>query len=292
MEHKAVITSCSNKFFPSVVNLLGSIKVVYPNHPTIFVYDLGLWSVFRKELERIENVKVIPMPAFCGHWRSCYTWKTYILAHPLAELNFYLDAGCQLLKPLDEDFSIIEKEDILLIDQTHSFKAIVPPEYKNIFDVGNEFDDLTTIHAGIIGFKDTPWVTDIFRKVYDAGCVGLALGFSPQDRWRSKGKDKNIFVRNCDIFRHDLTLLNIFLRKHLRDTAVVRSLNLYHGGRNVVPEQRIWQLRLNYKTLDYIRIRQLHKNTQLLFVVNRIIIGLMIGMKNVNLSIKRSLGKI
>ena len=151
MENKAIITSCSNKFFPSVINLLGSIKAVYPKHPTIFVYDLGLLPNFRKEIESIENVKVINMPHFCGHWRSCYTWKTYIFAHPVAHLNFYLDAGCQLLKPLDEDFTIIENENLLLVDQGQTFKSIVPESYKSIFDLGETHNSLTVIHAGIIG---------------------------------------------------------------------------------------------------------------------------------------------
>lgn len=153
MLDKAIITSASNKFFPSLINLLSSIKLVYPNHPAIFIYDLGLLPIFRKELELIDGVKVIKMPNFCNHWRSCYTWKTYIFAHPLARLNFYLDAGCQVLRPLDSVFSIIDKEDILLVDQGQSFKKIVPESYKSIFALDDMFDDLTTIHAGIIGFK-------------------------------------------------------------------------------------------------------------------------------------------
>jgi hypothetical protein len=89
--NRAIITSCSNKFFPAVINLIGSIKNNYPDHPPIFVYDLNILKIFKKELETIKNVKVIQMPKFCVHWESCYTWKTYIFQHSLAESNLYLD---------------------------------------------------------------------------------------------------------------------------------------------------------------------------------------------------------
>jgi hypothetical protein len=269
MKSQALITSCSNKFFPSVINLLTSIKVNYPNHPPIYVYDLGLFYTFRKELEMIEGVTVIPMPHFCPHWRACYTWKTYIFAHPLADLNFYLDAGCQVLKPLDQDFKIIEDDDILLIDQGQTFADIVPKSYQEMFALGNEFDDLTMIHAGIIGFKKTPTTGEIFTKIYAAAIAGLALGFSPGDSWRNKGKDKNIFVRDCRLFRHDLTLVNIFFRKYWPHVTI-QSLDIYHGGLLNIPEQRIWHIRLNWKIIPNMSITQLHQNINTVAITNRI----------------------
>lgn len=289
MLDRAIITSASNKFFPSLINLISSIKLVYPDHPPLFVYDLGLLSVFSKELELIDGVKLIKMPEFCNHWRSCYTWKTYIFAHPIARLNFYLDAGCQVLKPLEEEFSIIEKENILLIDQAQYFESIVPKSYKSIFDLDDSFDHLTTIHAGIIGFKNTPQVVDIFKRIYDAACAGLSLGFSPKDKWRNKGKDKSMFTRDCLIFRHDMTLLNIFFRKYLNNELVIRPLAIYHGENNFVPEQHIWQMRLSYKKLENLKIKFLHKKTKPFFIVNRFLIKLMILIKNINIFIKKKL---
>ena len=134
---KAIITSASNKFFPSLINLLGSIKKNYPNHPKIFVYDLGLFWMFRKELEQIENVEVLNIPHFCKFWRSCYTWKTYILSHPLSDLNFYLDAGTQILRPLDEIFLEIEKDGYFAVSQEVPLSLICPLEYKSLFFVFN-----------------------------------------------------------------------------------------------------------------------------------------------------------
>jgi len=291
MLEKAIITSCSTKFFPSVINLISSIKVVYPKHPTIFVYDLGLLSVFRKELSMVEGVEVINMPKFCTHWRSCYTWKTYIFAHPVARLNFYLDAGCQILKSLDEVFDIIEEKDILLIDECVFFKEIVPKSYKKLFSLGDNYDDLPTMHAGIIGFKNTTNIINIFNDIYNAACVGLTLGFSTRDKKRNKGKNRSIFVRDCNFFRHDLTLINIFFRKY-HDNIYLHSINFFHFNKNVIPEQFVWLLRLRYTKLDNLNIKMLHKNIKALFVLNRFLIYFFIKIKNLNSFIKKKLSII
>jgi hypothetical protein len=278
MKSRALITSCSDKFFPSVINLLTSIKVNYPNHPPIYVYDLGLFYTFRKELEMIEGVTVIPMPHFCPHWRACYTWKTYIFAHPLADLNFYLDAGCQVLKPLDQDFKIIEDDDILLIDQGQTFADIVPKSYKEMFTISDQYDNDTVIHAGIIGFSNSSTVQKIFAKVYAAAIAGLALGFSAGDSWRNKGKDKSIFERDCKLFRHDLTLVNIFLRLYWYNITI-QPLTIYHGGLLNIPEQRIWHIRLNWKRIPYMSIRKLHRAIVFIPVINRVIVLAMIYLR-------------
>lgn len=271
MKSKAIITSCSSKFFPSIINLLTSIKVNYPNHPPIYVYDLGLFYTYRRELEQIEGVTVITMPHFCPHWRSCYTWKTYIFANPLAELNLYLDAGCQVLKPLDTDFKIIEEEKVLLVDQEQLFSDIVPESYKKIFSISDQHANKTVIHAGIIGFLNTPEVNAIFDKIYAAAIAGLALGFSPNDSWRNKGKDKNIFIRDCRLFRHDLTLVNIFFRQYW-DNIKIQTLNIYHGNFLGSAEQRIWHIRLNWRRPPFMSSQKLHNKISLISYLNRLIV--------------------
>ncbi len=275
---RALITSCSNKFFPSLINLLTSIKVNYPHHPPIYIYDLGLLYLYRKELELIEGVTVIPMPHFCPHWRACYTWKTYIFAHPLAELNFYLDAGCQVLQPLDEDFAIIERDSILLVDQGQTFHDIVPVSYKKFLTISDQYDHETVIHAGIIGFSQSPAVAKIFERIHAAAIAGLALGFSVNDRWRNKGKDKNIFTRDCRLFRHDLTLVNIFFRLDWKN-IIIQPLEIYHGGLLNSAKQRIWHIRLNWKRPPYISIAKLHRKRNVYAVVNRGIILLLIYIR-------------
>ncbi len=292
MLDKAIITSASTKFFPSLINLIGSIKRNYPNHPKIFVYDIGLLDIFVEELRLIDNVEIVQMPKFCSHWRSCYTWKTYIFSHPRAKLNFYLDAGCQVLQSLDDIFLSIDKNGLFLVDQGQNFKMITPDTYKTIFWLDNSYDGLTTIHAGIIGFKNDLKLNEIFKKIYDSACAGLSLGFSLREKWRNKGTDKNIFTRDCEMFRHDLSLVNIILRKYYSDKIIINSANIYAGGPDFVPGQCIWQMRLNYSYLDNLNIKLLHKKSKALFLINRLVINFTILVKNINIFIKKKLGII
>jgi len=286
MKSKALITSCSNKFFPSVINLLTSIKVNYPEHPPIYVYDLGLFYTFRKELEIIEGVTVISMPTFCPNWRSCYTWKTYIFAHALADLNFYLDAGCQVQQPLDKDFEIIEKNDYLAIDVGVTLDELIPNDYKIMFSVPGRYDKLTGISAGIFGFKNTSSMIQMLSKSYAAACTGLSLGFSPDNLWRNKGKDKTIFIRQCKFFRHDQSLLNLFFRLQFGDLPnVISHENYDSSSKKKIPTQRIWHSRLQAKKLEYTQINLLHPNIKIctLFYTNRILIRLIWGFKNLKI---------
>ncbi len=286
MQSKAIITSCSNKFFPSVINLLGSIKANYPNHPPIYVYDLGLFYTFRKELEQIEGVTVIPMPHFCPHWRSCYTWKTYIFANPLADLNFYIDAGCQVLKPLDEDFEIIDKNNYHIIDVGVTLNDLIPDDYKILFSVPTSYNDVRGFSAGIFGFKKTASVSEMLNRTYSAALVGLSQGFSPDNLWRSKGKDKNMFIRQCKFFRHDQSLLNLFFRlQYGIEPKVMPNENYDNRSKNITPTQRIWHCRLQPKKLEYTKIELLHSknNLNLLLTFNRILIGLVWKYKNLKI---------
>jgi len=287
MLEKALITAASNKFFPSLINLLGSIKVNYPSHPKIFIFDLGLFHNFRKELEKIENVEVLDMPVFCGHWRSCFTWKTYIFAHPFARLNFYLDSGCQVLKPMNEIFETIEKQDYFIIGQGINLGKIIPKEYESVCKMPLGYEEMESIHAGEIGFKAQSSISPILEKVYNLGLSGLALGFSENERWRNRGKDKNPYIRNCPVFRHDMTLLNMVVREHFANELVVQDVSKFAGGKDDHPEQVVWNLRLSYKTLDYIKPKFLHKRLNLDIVFNRGIIFIMIFLKNFKLSLKK-----
>lgn len=292
MASKAIITSCSNKFFPSVINLLTSIKVNYPDHPTVYVYDLGLLGIFRQELELIENVKVITMPAFCPHWRACYTWKTYIFAHPLADLNFYLDAGSQVLRSLEAEFMYIEEHTTLLIDVSCKVKDLIPSDYRQLFDLKTEYNEDTTFSAGIIGFKKDPTIQELFDLSYLAACAGLALGFSRNNLWRNKGKDKSIFVRDCDFFRHDQTVINLFFKRYFGKQIKLESHDNFSVKKNKIPNQAIWHLRTQWTRLDFLKIGDLHKKSNLVYLINRLYIAYFIIIKNIIISLKKVAGVV
>lgn len=290
MLDRAIITSASNKFFPSLLNLLGSLKHNYPACPHIFVYDLGLLAPFRKELEAVPGVTCISMPAFVPFWRSCYTWKPYIFANPVARLNFYLDAGCQVLRPLDSVFEEIDKDGYFLIYQGGVFTDIVPKEYVEKFQLPSDLNSLQCLHAGIFGFKAGSVADRAITFTYEAAQAGLAIGFSLKEQWRNKGVNKNTIVRDCPVFRHDMTLLNIGFRKEFKNNLIVHSIEQYAGGKDAHPHQYIWQLRLSYRMLDFLSPYVLHKAPPFVSLCNRVIVYGMLLFKYVNLEIKRLWG--
>jgi hypothetical protein len=165
---KAIITSASNKFFPSLLNMIGSMKQNYPDHPHIYVYDLGLSSFCINQLKSFENVTVLEIPRFVPFWRSCYTWKTYILKSPLADLNFYIDAGNQILKSLDGLFDKIDQNGYLLVSQGPevSVSDITPRDYFDIFDVSHDLGNKEIIAAGIFGFKNKAFCLFYEKDIY------------------------------------------------------------------------------------------------------------------------------
>ncbi len=290
MKTRAIITSASNKFFPSLLNLLGSIKHAYPNHPPIYVYNLGLLPNFKREISSIEGVRLIDVPAFVPFWRSCYTWKPYIFKHPMADLNFYLDAGCQVLKPLDGIFDAIDRDGMFLIYQGGTLGDITPASYIKMFGIQPDLFGLQNLHAGIFGFAKGGKAQPAIDWIYQAARAGLALGFSPAEAWRNKGVNKNPFWRDCTLFRHDMTLLNIAFRTLYGVGLSVHSEEQFAGGRDAHPEQVIWQMRLGYSWLPFLHLRALHKGFSSVTLFNRLIVHTMILGKNLNLYVKKRLG--
>jgi hypothetical protein len=275
-----IITSASNKFFPSVLNLIGSIKANYPQHPPLFLYNLGLLPSYIKELKEVHGVTVLEVPHFVSHWRSCYTWKTYVLNTPLADLNFYIDAGSEVVKPLDEIFEAIETDGYFAIEQNSPLAMNLPQEYRSIFSVDEPLCSLPLLTAGIVGFKKDSFVSPLMRELYDAGIAGLCLGFSPKEQWKNKGVNKNIFIRNCEMFRHDTTLFTIIMRKHIANLKVHSVKKYANDALTIDPSSDtvIRNFRMNYKKLSYATPT---------FFINKILMGMFLNMKALNRLIKR-----
>jgi len=256
--------------------MLGSFEKNYPDHPHIYIYDLGISSFIKKDILKFKEVSIINVPHFVPFWRSCYTWKTYILNTPLADLNFYIDAGCQILRPLSEVFEKIEKNGYYLVGQGKEVfaKDITPKEYIELFEIPADKLNHEVVAAGIVGFKkNDEQIKKVTSVLYDAGVTGLSLGFSKKDLWKNKGKNKNEFLRDCLLFRHDTTLLTLFVIKYLKG-ATIESLDLFQGHITGDPNQLVWNLRMNYSKLDYL-------NTSKLSLLSQIFIYTFINAKKV-----------
>ncbi len=289
---KCIITSASSKFFPSLINMLGSLHINYPNHPKVYVYDIGLFYTFRKELEKIKWVEVINIPHFSPFWRACYTWKTYIFTKPLADLNFYIDAGCQILKPLDEIFSEIDNDGYFTVDQDVKGIKMMPVDYIKTFNIENATLNENAITAGIFGFKKAGSLSKNLDEMFEYAKKGYCLGFSKTELWKNKGVNKTDYVRDCEYFRHDTTLLTIFARKN-NPSYHSHSALQYAGwtSPNDHKDQVIWNLRMNYKKLKFIDGKILNNNLSLISLINRIWINVFLIFKNLRLNIKKIYAK-
>lgn len=284
-----IITSASNKFFPSLINFLGSLHQNYPDHPPVYIYDLGLFFSYKKELEQIPWVKILRVPPFVPFWRSCYTWKAHILNAPLADLNLYIDAGCQVLQPMDEIFQKIDENGYFTVDQGKDIPAkdVIPASYLAPLNIKEEILEKNVITAGIFGFKKDSIIAPITERLYRMAKEGLCLGFSKEEQWKNKGVNKNAFVRNCPKFRHDTTLLTILIWNEMQ-SPVVESVENFSSILNKENEnQYIWNLRLNYKKLEYTCVSHIHNKSNSLATINRLIIGMFFFLKSTSNKIKR-----
>ncbi len=269
--------------------MLGSLHQNFPNHPDVFVYDLGLFYTFRRELKKIPWIKVLDIPHFTPHWRACYTWKTYILNNPLADLNFYLDAGCQVLQPLEPLFEKIDNQGYLAISQGNEvlMKGVCPVSYFEMYDLDKKFMDAEIIAGGIFGFKKDSMISPVTQKLYESGVKGLCLGYSKNEQWKNKGINKTDVVPDCKMFRHDTTLISILLYKYVPN-IVIEPIELFSGsffGRE--KGQYIWSIRLNYSKLEFTAASILNKKFNIQSALNRVYIQTFLILKYINKKVKR-----
>jgi hypothetical protein len=269
--------------------MLGSLHTNYPNHPKVYVYDIGLFYTFRKELEKIEWVEVLDIPHFSPFWRACYTWKTYIFTKPQADLNFYMDAGCQILKPLDGIFSEVDSDGYFTVDQDVKGIKMIPNDYIKIFNIDDATLNENAITAGIFGFKKSESIAKNLDDMFEYAKKGYCLGFSKTELWKNKGVNKTNYVRDCEYFRHDTTLLTIFARKNIPNYHS-HSGKQYAGwvSPNDHKDQVIWNLRMNYTHLDFIDGKLLNKKYNIHSLINRIYIKIFLLLKKLRMQIKKN----
>ena len=75
---RLIITAASGAYGPSLLALLGSLNLNWPNHPPVRVYDIGLNDGTLQVLAE-NQIEVIKVPPFCPHWRKHFTWKIWCL---------------------------------------------------------------------------------------------------------------------------------------------------------------------------------------------------------------------
>ena len=107
-KNKLIVTGASVSFSQSLLALLGSLTLNWPEHPPVLVYDLGLDEQILGTLHE-NQIQVRKVPPFVPHWRKHFTWKVWCWNDAPARDVFWLDAGVVVLHPLDDVFMAIDK---------------------------------------------------------------------------------------------------------------------------------------------------------------------------------------
>lgn len=207
------ISSSSDKqYFSRLLNLIGSVKKNNIQGYYFEVWDLGL-TKFQRWLLNRNGVTVNRVEQFSSHWNQCYSWKPYVYLKSESSLFFHLDAGNTVLKDISHIFESIKDNGYFLIDQGQKICDITPPDYFNMFGKNTNLND-TVFAAGNIGLnKSDPRLIRCINNAFQASKEGYCLGFSPSEMYRDTF-GLNI-TRNCKIFRHDQTIINLVLRNEI-----------------------------------------------------------------------------
>jgi hypothetical protein len=256
-----------------VLNLIGSLQRNAGVNYRLYVYDLGITTWQKWALSDLPNVKLTSVPAFTKYWRQCWSWKAWIWKNTPADNFLYLDAGVEVLRNLKPFIGLMDKYGYVLISQSekehpHLVGDITPGELFEKYKLDKKFASDPVIAAGIIGFnKSSKFYNTIVNKVYEAVKEGDNLGWSKPEITRNAGIHymDNPPLRNCKLFRHDQTVLNVLVYKYQK-SLVLQLLEKFAGYKtpNDHPEQLVWHhrrhSRLPYiQTLQYSRKIFLHR---------------------------------
>ncbi|WP_374623684.1 hypothetical protein [Pandoraea sp.] len=264
----AIVSSSDSKHSPYLANAIASLKINFPDHPRIIIYDIGLTKAEKHEFRSIDGVELRETPAFIPHWRLNWSWKLHTLTNNLPRYSLYLDLpNFVVMRSLAPLFCSIKASGYLLVSNGQFLREITPSDYWKFYELDSEiFKNSITFGAGIIGFDSSSNAREaIFRALNDV-ILGLNLGRSACEA--NKNYKPNI-IRDCTCFRADQTLLNLAFRKEFGEKLVIRKPAPIcgFGKSNDHPGQYLWYARRSVESLRYI-----YENTgrsKLCFLVNR-----------------------
>lgn len=246
----AVLASgASERYGWWLLNMVGSVHASSPRtFDRIVLFDLGLSPAQRRLARSIRGAELREVPPFVPHWREGRTWKTWIWTHVDAEKLVWLDAGLTVLRPLDELLARIDERDYFVVSQGIPVRDSTPADYYDRFGFPSRLGESVSIAAGIIGFRtESSFYRRVIVPTFEAAAAGLSVGFSPAEVEKlNYGLDRseNPVVRDCRLFRHEQTLLNIHFYRAVAD-PVVGDVYEFGGWQTPHdhPEQLIWSHR-------------------------------------------------
>jgi hypothetical protein len=230
---RLIITAASPAYGPSLLALLGSLTLNWPDHPPVRVYDLGLDDETLAALEAA-RVTVVPVPAFVPHWRKHFTWKIWCWNDAPARDVLWMDAGMVVLKPAPELLTAIDRLGYFVVPSYHPLVENASRESCEGCGVPPDFrEGKMTLAATIAGF----------RKEGEVGAlVEEALRVASTERY---------IAATEPLHRHDQAILSLLMYKRIGDPLMSDGL-VYFGWESPqqTPEQKVWVHRRSLAPAD------------------------------------------
>lgn len=248
-----LVTACDKSYAYAALDLVGSVQKQSPIFKEILVYDLGMTKFQRRLFTKARGVRVLEVEHFTEYWQQCWSWKAWIWKNAPVQKMLYLDSGMEVLRDLTPLVEEINDRGYFAVSQSekgtpHLVEDIMPQDYYSAFSLDQKkIAKKDVVAAGILGF-DTKmkFYNTVIIPTYDEVVAGRNLGWSKSELGRNSGIHymEHPIVRDCNIFRHDQTVLNALIYKNLPDLHL-HNLSKYAGYRSAqdVPDQYIWHHR-------------------------------------------------
>lgn len=248
----ALVTAADAKYAPFLFNALSSIHTKFPDHPLVYVFDLGLSRSQRYELESVPWVRLKVIDEFVSHWKTGWSWKPYILTRIDERFVLYFDAAnIVLYRSIALWFLAIKRHGFFGIANGQHMQDITPSDYWDMFGIDPKVcATKPTFGAGLFGFDRTGPAGFAISKCLALTISGWNLGRSASERNPLYTK---LVLRDCACFRADQTLFNLAMVEYLGPDILIRDELRYCGlgGSHDHVKQYLWYSRRNKNSMLY-----------------------------------------
>jgi len=222
-QDRLIITAASRAFGPSLLALLGSLNLNWPDHPPVRVYDIGLDDNTLRTLD-INHIEVVQVPPFCPHWRKHFTWKIWCWNDAPAHDVLWMDSGLVVLKPLNEVFPAMDHLGYFVVPTYHLLTENASEAACRGCGLDIKFrDGKMTLAGTFIGFRKEG---QILRTLQEALSVAMV---------------EEHIASTERMHRHDQAIISLLLYKHFGDMLMSDGI-VYCGwlSPNQTPGQKVW----------------------------------------------------
>jgi uncharacterized protein YlaI len=206
----------------------------------VLVYDLGLTTLQKQRLTRIEKVEVLGLPDytldFYPGYREPkqYAWKMCCIkeARQYGDLVFWLDSGIACLRNMREIYDEIDRDHIFLVNNSnnHPIRTHLSPECERVMKMTDEEKNAPMISAGVQGYKTNGFYQDYVDDGFQWSQVKEAVHGSHANH------------------RHDQTIYSVLAHRHgLSDSLHDVEVYAQWRGISVVPNQFFYVHRRQYQ---------------------------------------------